>query len=373
MNSLPPPRRQADHPNQRVERFKRSGNCDFLKTSLEEAFSGSFRDMEDTWGDENAAGKEDDKSERNLITWSVGFILLVSTVGLIFLRFGTASGSASPSAHAPANFEVETRLSDFVENSTTEDLEESAVESIRGFMEADTLDAATKFIVGGGERASLLEDFYRRPGNFFPNGFKKVIQKIPNALAEVFYFEIFVTDQDDIIHQFIVVPVGEKMLVDWACSVAYGELSKEDFFAQKPDSPKKMRFYVEPFHELTGKMSSIQLVKFDMAEVFYFESSESIGLELNDQFLQLSDLNAKEVFTVRYSPVDPYISNLVKILREQRARLPIQLTLVWNHELDCPEISSLECIWWFDLKGVKPESLPSDTSGFEKMDITKIK
>lgn len=354
-------------PTQRSEGSGKSGNLDFVKTSLEKAASGSPQDLEEKWNDgETSDDGEREGSKRFVIALAV-FVLLLAVMGVLFLMFGESSGSDSPTVQASADPQAVTKLSDFLENSTMEELEESAVKAIRGFMESETLAKSTEYIVGGSKRANLLEEFYGRPENSFPNGFKKVLKKIPNTISGVFYFAVFATDQNDVIHQFVVVPVGEKMRVDWACSVAYGEFSKEAFFEKKPDSPANMRFFVEPAPKPLRQNSNIQLVEL---ETFGLDPIKSTYPEPSDQFLRLTDLNAEVSFSARISPKAHKCLGLLRLLQAKPSRLPVQLKLVWNSELQCPEITSLEYIWWFDPEGITLTSSPFDAPAVEKMDIT---
>jgi len=254
------------------------------------------------------------------------------------------------------NTEQDIKFSEFLENSTMSELEDAAIDVTRSFMEAQNLDEATHFMVGGDKRLPFLREFYSRSENSFPKGFKKVIKTYPNSIVGIFYFSVFVHDQEETVHQFIAVPAGEKMLIDWACSVAYGDLSKEAFFTQKPDTPTSMRFFAEPQPEQVGKKSTIQV---EELEPF---GPRKIDPESSSKFLRLSDLNAEDVFRVRVSPECKKCLRLFQFLKAKSLRLPVQLKLVWNHEVQCPEISSLEHIWWFDFEMIGPTAAPSEIS-----------
>ena len=225
---------------------------------------------------------------------------------------------------------------------------EAALETAKRFVEAKDLNQAAQYIVGGKDRLEFLEEFYSRPGESFPNGFKKVVKNIPNSLSGIPYFLVVVKDLDGNSHRFVVMPREDGMLIDWAFSVAYGELSGEELSPQNLGSPKLVRLIAIP----SSVVPETELIPDEIASKIKIPRST---------FLRLTDVTGEESFYALIAPEAEKCHTLASKLASHRGQLPVQLRVVWNDDFDCLEIKSLESIWWFDFELVTP-GLPPPTS-----------
>lgn len=329
--------------------LEKSGALSYAATPFSDALIKNPEDEEREW-DSNAdpAGKE----ERDFMTSArlrgfIAVIVLVGILGFAYLRFFLPDGGSESRMAAMENQEQlsNIRFSDFLENSTYGELRAESIDLSRGFMEAGSLDEATQFILGGRERLPALQEFYGRSEESFPKGFKSVKKVIPNALAGIFYFIVFASDLEDQIHQLIVVPAGEKMLIDWACSVGYGPMSVEKFFETKPTTPVRFRFFVGRDLPRIAKNSSL------MSFPFYIEGLER-SLRETPRFFRLTDTEEEESFYARISPSAARAMGLYYRLSWTSETVPVQLQLVWNQDLGYPEVVEVKRFWWFDYEFV---------------------
>ena len=232
-----------------------------------------------------------------------------------------------PASHSGARTSAQAQGSrTYFETHSMPEIEEAGIEAVKGFMQARNPEDAVEFIAGRELRLPNLKDYYQRSENTWPDGFRKIKKILPNTIAAISYLMIFAEDNSGVTHGYLALPGEGKMVIDWACSVAYGDLSKEDFFDQKPQNPACMRV---------------------MAQNDSLNDPHSI-LDTKMLFLRLENLERTDFFQVAFSPENDGLKKLFEILSTSSIRLPVQLELVWNEELRCPEAVSLVQMWWFD-------------------------
>ena len=343
----PSEKKKLELPATKQEGGGKSGALSFAGSPMAEALSQNKEAGDKEW-DQIPGAEPLDKAEvefKNsaLLRGWVAAILLLGALGAAYLKFlrvgGTSTENAGPTVLKEPQPQIQ--FSDFLEESSYDDLEAQSVSAVRGFLDADSLEEASHYILGGEQRLEELVEFYSRPEERFPGAFKKLDKVIPNAIGGIFYFIVFATDQEDRGHQMIVVPAGDKMLVDWAASVGYGAMSVEEFHAKKPTTPVPCRFLISRDIPENAKKSTIFAVPFQAKG---FEKS----LSENPRYFKLSDLKKEQSFYARVSPEAESAMSLYYRLSWTSETMPVQMQLVWNPELGCPEVAKIERIWWFD-------------------------
>ena len=354
MNSESNSKEKTGLPSKRAGGREKSGSLDYLRHSFEEtAVRTGDESVEDVWQGDLEEEKVEPQNPRGLFAILGLVILVLVGSGVIYLRSSSVDEVGSDrkrvsSSGKTSDLEERVYLGKLLENSTPEELQDIAVEVVQAFMESETLEEAARHVLGGEKRLAILQDFYARPENSLPNGFQSVVGKKENSLDGIFYLNVFALDLDRRPHQFIVIPQDDEMLIDWACSVSYGELSKEAFFSQKPKMPVKMRYFASFVSEEPSRPPTVQLEEFELPE--------GLEIEPEPQYLRLSDLEGKEVFEARISFPTRGHTGMAYLRRNPQIRLPVQLQMAWNHEIDEPEIASLDRLWWFDFEMIDQAS-----------------
>lgn len=336
-------------PNFRNKETGKSGTLEALSKKFSDQNILSPSDIEEkTW--ETLQEKQPSSARVKITLLALGIAMF--TTPLIWLRYGHEGGTPQGISEKSTKVYMESKAHEFVENTEMDDIQNSAIEVVQGFMSAKSPEDAVPYIIGGEKRLPQLQEYYARPeiSYPYPNGFKRVEKQLTNAIEGIFYQVIFAADQDDVVHQFAIVPSGDQMLIDWACSVEYGELSRKEFFEQKPEEPVLMRFFAEvtpPHESVFLKGSELERI---IAEIDA-QRKNVVDDPLRDEnfYFRLSDLDKQDSFHAIVRPGCQGARSLYRRLSEDSIRLPLQLKMVWNPEFKCSEIISIEQTWWFDL------------------------
>lgn len=332
-----------------------NGNPTFKALCLTE-MDQDFLSPEASWKNEDVS--ESATSKTRMITFCTVLLLGVLLLTGYFLWASGDAPKAPGVMTGQSMTEVpDIKVSHLFESSTTQELIELSKKAVKGFMSAESPEKSLGFIVGGSLRMPRMMEYYERSENSWPQGFQQIVTVVPNAIASIPYLLVLAKDKADNVHQFACVPCRDMMLVDWECSVGYGELSIEGFFEKKPSDPVTVRLIaVSAPSDDDGDEDEMFLPGGKLLDV-----GKSIGMKqvldegraLDDGgFLYLTDLYGKTIFRARTNESDQRLSNLLTMFTSE-PKVLAQLTMTWNEELGCPNVDAVKHIWWFDFEAIK--------------------
>jgi hypothetical protein len=352
------PNEKTTLPEKRKEDERNSGTVDFaLHTPQErEALLEISINPENTW--EKKEGSENSLVRMGISALSVMLLLGVLSYSVFDLQRETQIPN-TPSVRSVESMTLvpEIEVSDFYESSTIQQIKESAEKSVKGFMSARTPEESCQFIAGGDLRLSRMKEYYERPENSWPQGFSGIRKVVQNSIASIPYLVIFAEDSAGEIHQFVGVPCRDEILLDWECSVEYGELSKKEFFEKKPSDPIEMRFFVEKEQRREtnrqGGFLTGSFIRFTEPQLTNFQPTLGDEDRFDEErFILLTDLNHTTMFRAHLNE-DQGLEWMLDFLSGSRIRQPLQLNMTWNEEFNCPDVISIKTIWWFDYEAIK--------------------
>lgn len=261
------------------------------------------------------------------------FVLIGGAIALLAMGTAWIFGISQPeSAENRPTVQTESpeskiEISPYLNSTSAAEVMKSSALTAQSFMDAASADERCEHILGGKSRLPQMLEFESRPNVRLPRGFEKVVRQIPNTIAGIPYWNLFATDKDGHLFEFVMIPTAEGMKIDWACSVKYGELSRQAFLMQKPEEPVRMRIVVsnDPLRNVDGILNYLIVLNGDPnAEFSAYFSYEKLGLK-----------------------------NIAALLRSTGGQQNLQVEMTWNAKLKMAEISKLNYIWWFDIEMIR--------------------
>ena len=161
---------------------------------------------------------------------------------LVAYKFST---SASPPVTATPRLDSPLPPN-FMETSSAAEVRASTEAAIRGFMNATTDAERCRFVLGGASVLPRMAEFHQRPNSPSPEGFGSLLDV---GLAAFSGIPIQVATASEANQQvgwsFILLPLRDRMVIDWEASVAYGTLSWPDFISNQPPQASDLRVYLK--------------------------------------------------------------------------------------------------------------------------------
>lgn len=123
----------------------------------------------------------------------------------------------------------------------------AAIESVaRGYLEANNELARSRFVVGGRDALAAMREYHSRPGVGTPQSFGRILDRSPTVIDGLPMHMVMVAEKEgNTTHLLSILPIRDRMLIDWESSVGFGELSWEKFISTKPIHPVQMRIYLK--------------------------------------------------------------------------------------------------------------------------------
>lgn|GEM_PF-6407983 len=209
----------------------------------------------------------------------------------------------------------------FLEKSSAAEVDEEIERIMTGFLRAENHAERCKFIRGGVSNLSLLKEYYERPDRVVPTGFEKINFSEPVALSGTPIYLVSVL-QDDIESAYLLVPHQEGLAIDWKATVAWGEVSWEEFLRRRSEAPLEMRVYL--------RRSAVPV---------------DSAVESDFYFVEISSREGGEAITGGFRKGSPVASKLRKII-PQNASQPVTVFLCWDDEISLFKISEVKYNFW---------------------------
>ncbi len=253
--------------------------------------------------------------------------ILLSTLALLAvgipLAYKFLASSKNPAVPLPQQASI--LPPNFMETSNAAEIRASTEAAIRGFMSATTDAQRCQFVLGGTSVEQRMTKFHQRPDSATPAGFGALLEVGHAAFAGI---PIQVATASEANQQvgwsFILLPLRDRMIIDWEASIAYGTRSWADFIGNTHADPADMRVYLK-------RLSPPD----PLPNLHYYEVSARAE---NDNVLA----------TV---PADSPLATLLSATVPLGASQPVHLRLHWQHHDSSPptlEIIALIHNFWID-------------------------
>jgi len=264
---------------------------------------------------------------RNL-TIGLGIVLGLSILGWIFILISRGDTIVPVTTVTQGGNETlpEHSVSDFMENSSPEEVSDSARQAVAGFLNARTLKGRCQFIHGGESHLEKMRQFYARIGESDqPSGFSKIAFERLESMEGVPFIYLNALDASGETHVFNLLPTSDGMLIDWESSVCYGEMTWEEFQEKKPEEPVLMRVLLSSRHS---------------------EDDEGTPLD----FVLLSERDDRSLRIVYVDPDGEVSRTLKDVFKTGASFYPYTLYVTWNTERRVAEVTGLKHLYWMDPK-----------------------
>lgn len=183
--------------------------------------------------------------------WIMQGLSAIIAIGLFAVIFNSLMVVEEPK---PVPIQIIQKVVLFHESASVEEIEAEAERVVEAFMMSSDDRARCAHILGGKDRLHQLQGYYRREGHAPPSGYGGKIKVEPYALEGEALFAAVASDPDS--KKFWIFHLRSTetgLLIDWEASVAYGDLSWDDFLSDQPQTPVVMRVY------LTGVLAPPEL------------------------------------------------------------------------------------------------------------------
>jgi len=257
--------------------------------------------------------------------------ILLSTLALtllavgIFLAYKLSASAKDPVATATATATSSPRPPNFMETSNAAEIRASTEAAIRGFMNASTDAERCQFVLGGTRVEQRMTKFHQRPDAATPSGFGTLLQVNFAAFAGIPIQAATASEANQQVGwSFILLPLRDRMVIDWEASVAYGTRSWADFLGNTHADPADMRVYLK-------RLSPPD----PLPNLHYYEVSARAE-------------NGNVLATI---PADSPLATLLSATVPLGASQPVHLRLRWQHLDSSPptlEIIALIHNFWLD-------------------------
>lgn len=260
-----------------------------------------------------------DERSRNWAPTALILILAAVTLPIFFKMIHTRTPARTiKTIEAPS-------LLDFIENTSSEQLNQAIEKTVRGFMTATTHEERCRFVRDGLSHLPQMENFYARPGMEASTSFHQIIRTEPASFQGLPVYAVLATAKEgDPALLFHLVPKYGGVCIDWEVSVAYGAMSWPVFLDQKPDTSQQLRVYV--------KRAPVPL-HFPDQSSFYFCLIES----------RESPVPVTACFP-RHTPLAAKLKKIIPPAAQQ----PVNLELRWNNDLQLVEVTRLIHNFWME-------------------------
>lgn len=125
---------------------------------------------------------------------------------------------------------------------------QQAWDSIKGFLEATTVEAKLAFVAWPEKVTDRMRDYYAR----FPDepsslrGFQFLSSEPTFATTNSYRLAVTVDEAAAQTTYYVLLEEGDSLLIDWECLVEYGPMSLADFITSPPSEPVEMRVIALP-------------------------------------------------------------------------------------------------------------------------------
>jgi hypothetical protein len=240
--------------------------------------SKEHEDPEQIW----VGGLSKSRLKRLLIVGVAATLVLVAIIWNV-LDKRDAKGVVEPAA---GRTDFSKSRPTMVDTVSAEELRTAAEDVVRGFMEAGTTEERMKFVLPDDGLAERMEEYYRRPEAPAPAGFGEMVVFEPAAFDGVPVYWTESTESSGARRQFFnLIPLRDRMVIEWESSVIYGAMSWAVFVAEKPTEPVQMRVL------LTGS----DYYNHQYADESAYEAFEIVAEELGEEWLYAYGERGSEV------------------------------------------------------------------------------
>ena len=279
--------------------------------------AGKVPDPEQSWSSPQSPRR------RTILLSALALTLLALLAVGIPLAYKFLASSKKPAVPLPQPASL--LPPNFMETSNAAEIRASTEAAIRGFMNASTDAQRCQFVLGGTSVEQRMTTFHQRPDAATPAGFGALLEVGHAAFAGI---PIQVASASEANQQvgwsFILLPLRDRMVIDWEASVAYGTRSWADFIGNTHADPADMRVYLK-------RLSPPD----PLPNLHYYEVSARAD-------------NGKALATV---PADTTLATLLSATVPPGASQPVHLRLQWQHHDPSPptlEIIALIHNFWID-------------------------